>query len=333
MAKNFIRFAVIGLLFTTFATGCSKEDTEESLGGSNSYGTSQATSSNFYADLLSENVPFTDATNNISGYAWEWEIQRVAGQTALSHFNFIDGFLCDTDEDAGTLRDHIVGAYYSQDGGSTWNYVAVTWGTDNSTEKDGCFGGEVLKIDFGGDNIQIRLVMDAEYEVGTQYAIYKRGAGGNNNTFDPCGIIEFAAPGCPIINNEECWNGETAYAGETVGNTGKGRGCNGAWWFAFDTEEGDATQDIFAGQTTKVGTVTYNANTDEFTITLLTDVRLKDDANAVKVTHFNDMNAYCGRPTPGSANGYKGTDLTFEGNDARYYAIHLDVEIKTDCPD
>jgi len=336
MTKNFFRFAVIGLLVTTFAVGCNKDDKEESLGGSNSYGTSQATSTDFNADLLSYNVPFTDATNEITGYAWVWEIEKVAGTTGLSHFNFIDGILCDTDEEAGTLRDHIVGAYYSKDGGETWNNVSVVWEVDASTSGAGnnsnCYESKVFKIDFGGDGLQIKLIMDAEYEKGVQYAVYKRGQGQTGSGFADCGIIEFVAPGCPIINNEECWIGETAYGGETTGKTGSGRGCNGAWWFVFDTE-GAAAQDIFAGQTTKVGTVTYDAGTDKFTITLSADVRLKDDANAVKVTYFNNLNTYCGRPAPGSANGYRGTSLTFDGNGVRYYAIHLDVEIKTDCPD
>lgn len=323
MAKNFIRFAVIGLLLTTFATGCSKEDTEESLGGSNSYGTSQATSSNFYVDLLSDNVPFTDATNNISGYAWEWEIQRVAGQTALSHFNFIDCLLCDTDEDAGTLRDHIVGAYYSQDGGSTWNYVAVTWGKDNSTEKDGCFGGEVLKINFGGDNIQIRLVMDAEYDRGTQYAIYKRGGGGKKSSVDPCGTIEFIAPGCPKVVDCNEWKGETAFGGNYKTN------AKGAWWYYYDVN-GDATQAIYAGKKIVEGASVSLVN-GQLIINLGNDMRLIQNNEAVKIQAYSSLPSE--RPAAGQFTTYKGTSLTVDVPTANFYVIHLDVEIKTDCPD
>lgn len=328
MTKNFIRFAVIGLLVTTFATGCSKEDEEESMRGSNSYGKSQATSSNFKAELLSDNVPFTDATNDISGYAWEWEIQRVAGQTALSHFNFIDGFLCDTDEDAGTLRDHIVGAYYSQDGGSTWNYVAVIWGTDNSTVKDGCNGGEVLKINFGGDNIQIRLVMDAEYDRGTQYAIYKRGGGGKKSSVDPCGTIEFIAPGCPKDVCYEYGDDETAWSdGDRYNQQGN--------WATYTTYSANKVVTLYAGQTIDAGTVTFSSVVNgkvTITISLENGFEFQNVDDNVKIQGY--ASAPSGNPAPGQFSN-KCTDCTTIVVDAAdFYGVHLDITKKSiiACP-
>jgi hypothetical protein len=321
MTKNFFRFAVIGLLVTTFAVGCNKDDKEESLGGSNSYGTSQATSTNFSANLLADNVPFTDATNNISGYAWEWEVVREAGQTALSHFNFINGFICG--DDGATLRDHIIGAYYKKDGETEWTNVPVSWGRDNSTVKDGCNGGDVLKINFGGDNLQIRLVLDEEFEVGVQYGIYKRGAGGRNNSFAPCGTIEFAGPGCPV-EKDDCWKGETAWAdGQRYQNPG-----NWATYTAYDDLVNGVT--IYAGRTINVGTAKLVNGKIEINLNGGWVLDIKTGEDAVKIQGYDE--APSGNPAPGLFTTYKGNDLSPSVSDFNYYGIHLDVKIKVTCP-
>jgi hypothetical protein len=324
MTKNFFRFAVIGLLVTTFAVGCNKDDKEESLGGSNYYGTSNNEAlkdQDFYADLLSYNVFFNDTDEEITGYAWEWEIQRMKGQTGLSHFNFIDGILCNTDEDAGTLRDHIIGAYYSQDGGSTWTNVPVTWATDNSTVKDGCNGGDVLKINFGGDNLQIRLVLDEEFEVGTQYAIFKRGAGGRGNSFDACGTIEFVGPGCPV-DKDDCGEEETAWAdGERYVSQG-----NWATYTAYDDLVNGVT--IYAGQTIDVGTAKLVNGKIE--INLTGGWELQSVSESVKIEGYT--NAPSGNPQIGDFT-YKGNVLSVTVGTYNYYGIHLDVQNRTDCED
>jgi hypothetical protein len=164
----------------------------------------QATSSDFNAELLTYNVSFTDQTNSVSGYAWTWEVQRVNGQTGLSHFNFIDGILCATEEEAGTLREHIEGAYYSQDAGSTWNYVAPTWAEDGSTSGSGnnsnCYEGEVLKIDFGGDDLPTAIIADCSRQIhgrNTERCAEFHDATGAAQT---CDLIQYAAL-CPINGN------------------------------------------------------------------------------------------------------------------------------------
>lgn len=318
--------AVILLIGGSIAfTGCNKENDTRGRNGSNVTGANQATSTDFYAQLLSDNVPFEDNDNSIEGYAWEWEIQRKAGQTGLSHFNFLDGLLCEDDEESGTLREHIVGAYYSQDGGSTWNNVQVVWALDGSTSGNGgqvaCYTGEVLKINFGGDNIQVRLVLDEEFEVGVQYALFKRGVGGKNNTFSHCGIIEFAGPGCPVPPVNPCWKGETAFGGETEGS-------GAAWWFAFDTN-GDAQQPIYAGQELVPDAyVTYSGG--NFEITLGPNMVLdSNEDEPVKAQGYNTLPS--SRPVAGLFSLYKGTSLTFNGNGSTYYVIHLDVLVKQQC--
>jgi hypothetical protein len=312
--------AVVLLIGGSIAfTGCNKENDTRGRNGSNVTGASTV-STDFKAALLSSNVPFLDEANDIEGYAWEWEIQRNAGKTALSHFNFINGILCADDEEAGSLKDHIVGAYYSQDG-STWNYVAVSWGIDGST-KGICYDDEVFKINYGGDNILIRLIMDSEYEVGVQYALFKRGKGDKKNAelFPECGIIQFAAPGCPVDDDDDpCWKGQTAWGGLT-------KGSGSSWWYVFDTH-GSAEQAIYAGQKPVTGAyVTYSGG--NIVITLGNNMELKDVNESVKVQGYNVDNLPSKRPAAGLFTLYKGTSLTITGNSSRYYAIHLDVLVK-----
>jgi hypothetical protein len=323
--------AVILLIGGSIAfTGCNKENDTRGRNGSNVTGTNEATSTDFFADLLVFNEPFSDDENDIEGYAWEWEIQRKAGQTGLSHFNFLDGFLCKEDEDAGTLREHIIGAYYSQDGGSTWNYVPVVWAEDGSTSGKGgneaCYTGEVLKINFGGDNIQIRLVLDEEYDKGTQYALYKRGVGGKNNAFAHCGIIEFVGPGCPIDPPvQKCWDNETAWAdGDSYG---------GGNWATYTEYVEDATVTLYAGQSNNAGSVHFSA-ADEFgfitiTITLANGWEFQDVNETVKIQGYNS--APSGNPAPGNFINKCNSCTSIKVPATNYYGIHLDVRKEKNC--
>ncbi len=320
MKKTLFTLAALALLVAGFSiSSCNKS--EEMLAPNGGNAMNSSTSTDFKAALLSDNVAFEDETNNVFGYAWTWEIQRVVGQTGLSHFNFLDGILCSKDEEEGTLREHIVGAYYSQNGGSTWNYVAVSWGIDGST-KDICYNGEVFKINYGGDNIQIRLIMDSQYEVGVQYALYKRGKGSRGNSVPECGIIEFAAPSCEIV--EDCWKGETAFGGATNPDT------KGAWWFAFDAN-GPSTQPIYAGQKLVSGASVTLVN-GQLVIDLGNDMKLDGTSASVKIQAYSELPA--SRPAAGLFTTYKGTDLAVSVPTANYYVIHLDVLVKkSNCED
>lgn len=290
---------------------------------SNVNSSTTATSTDFNAELLSNNVAFEDQTNSVTGYAWTWEVQRINGQTGLSHFNFIDGMLCATDESAGTLREHIVGAYYSTDAGTTWNYVSPSWAVDGST-RDECYDGEVLKINFGGDNLLVRLVMDAEYEVGVQYALFKRGNGGPNNTFAACGIIEFAAPACPLQVKCYDWQTETAWSAGSRYNT-KGN------WATYSTSSALASGvTLYAGKTTAIGTATLVNGTIE--ISLTGGWELVPNTDAVKIQGYNT--APSGNPAPGQFTTYKGSSLSPSVSSFSFYGIHLDVRksIEVPCP-
>lgn len=329
MKKTLYSFAAITLLVAGFViSSCNKSEEVFAPNGGNAM--TSATSTDFNAELLSDNVAFEDQTNSIVGYAWTWEIQRLAGQTGLSHFNFIDGILCETDEDAGTLREHIVGAYYSQDGGTTWNNVSVAWAVDASTNGAGnnsvCYSGKVFKIDFGGDDLLVRLIMDIKYEVGVQYGVFKRGGGGPNNTFVDCGIIEFAAPACP--QDEVCyeWKNETAWS---TGPRYVQRGNWATYSSATNLENGVT---IFAGQNINVGTAKLVNGSIE--ITLTGGWELKPNTDAVKIQGYNTTPP-AKNPAPGQFTTYKGSSLTPSVNAFNFYGIHLDVRkaYEVDCPE
>jgi hypothetical protein len=324
----------VALLSTAFYA-CKKSEilnpTQEKVALSTNLNSSvSATSSDFNAELLSNNVSFSDQTNSVTGYAWTWEVQRINGQTGLSHFNFIDGILCATDEEAGTLREHIVGAYYSQDGGTTWNYVAPTWAEDGSTSGAGnnsnCYEGEVLKIDFGGDDLQIRLIMDEQYEVGVQYGLFKRGKGGPNNTFAECGIIEFAAPACPLEVKCYEWQNETAWgAGSRYVSKGN--------WATYSSATALANGvTLYAGQTTAVGTATLSGGV--LTISLTNGWELVPNTDAVKIQGYSNTPP-ASNPAPGQFTTYKGSSLTPSVGSSNFYGIHLDVRksFEVECPE
>ena len=324
----------VALLSTAFYA-CKKSEilnpTQEKVALSTNLNSSvSATSTDFNAELLSNNVSFSDQTNSVTGYAWTWEVQRINGQTGLSHFNFIDGILCATDEEAGTLREHIVGAYYSQDGGTTWNYVSPTWAVDGSTSGAGnnsnCYEGEVLKIDFGGDDLQIRLIMDAQYEVGVQYGLFKRGGGGSNNTFADCGIIEFAAPACPLEVKCYEWQNETAWG---AGNRYVSKGNWATYSSSTDLENGVT---LYAGQTTAVGTATLSGGV--LTISLTNGWELVPNTDAVKIQGYSNTPP-ASNPAPGQFTTYKGSSLTPSVGSSTFYGIHLDVRksFEVECPE
>ncbi|MGC9322252.1 MAG: hypothetical protein ACP5FY_08440, partial [Kosmotogaceae bacterium] len=127
------------------------------------------------------------------------------------------------------------------------------------------------------------------------------------------------------------WKGETAWGGYYLGPRSDEYLSNGnkAWWYYFDTN-GPATQDIYAGQNKVAGaSVTYKD--DKLTIVLGPNMRLQNTDETVKIAGYDEGELPASRPPMGSSNPnqiYAGTDLVISVSPARYYAIHLDVEVK-----
>jgi hypothetical protein len=121
---------------------------------------------------------------------------------------------------------------------------------------------------------------------------------------------------------------DTAYVGDSVGSTVKGKNGNGAWWYYLDIGSGSAnvTADVWKGKTTDIGNVSYNASTKTITITL--DDWFLETGNSESVKWYSYANGTLptnGRPAPGLAPN-KGTSLSFDAIEGhQYYAIHLDV--------
>jgi hypothetical protein len=143
---------------------------------------------------------------------------------------------------------------------------------------------------------------------------------------------------CPA--EEECWNEETAFGGDTAGE-------GAAWWFAFDTT-GDPVQSIYAGQKKVEGAnVKWDAVNDILTIDLGPNMELQPESETESVhprtgavtTKINDeqvkVQGYdvlpASRPAAGQFTLYKGRELVIQGDGSPFYVIHLDVEVKVDC--
>lgn len=111
---------------------------------------------------------------------------------------------------------------------------------------------------------------------------------------------------------------ETAYGGNT-------EGAGNSWWYYFDTQ-GDACQDIYAGQHfMDGGSVCYNSATDMLTITLGPGWSLQAVSESVKIQGYSTVPG--NRPSAGHFTTYKGTSLgPIKGNNKRYYVVHLDVQ-------
>jgi hypothetical protein len=115
----------------------------------------------------------------------------------------------------------------------------------------------------------------------------------------------------------ETWGEETAWGGNYEGS-------GSAWWYYFDTN-GPATQDIYAGQNKVAGaSVTYKDG--KLTIVLGPNMRLQSGSDTVKIQGYAEGELPTKRPEAGHFT-YKGTDLIVSVSPARYFAIHLDVEV------
>ncbi|WP_186753796.1 hypothetical protein [Echinicola salinicaeni] len=120
----------------------------------------------------------------------------------------------------------------------------------------------------------------------------------------------------------------SAYVGDLLGeNDGEpSKGFNNAWWYVFDIEGGEE-QNVYANKDEIIGTVTYDEL--EGTITIdLGDWGLQDDEESVKWYSYETGELPdAGRPTPGQAPNKSNSLVIDTVEGARYYAVHLDVEI------
>jgi hypothetical protein len=122
---------------------------------------------------------------------------------------------------------------------------------------------------------------------------------------------------------EECWKGETAWGGDLAGG-------GPAWWFYYATS-GEVEQAIYAGQELVEGAYVKVVD-GMMTIVLGENMRLDPEASEpVKVQGYNTIPNR--RPASGLFTTYKGTELEFEVPHFAFYAIHLDVEVKVECPE
>lgn len=120
----------------------------------------------------------------------------------------------------------------------------------------------------------------------------------------------------------------TAYVGDGNCVTVTGPNGNNAWWFYLDIDDGlsNVNEDIWGDKSNDIGDVSYDALTGMITITFDGNWFLETgNSESVKWYSYADGDLpENGRPTPGLAPN-KGTSLSFDSNDDRYYAIHLDV--------
>jgi hypothetical protein len=122
---------------------------------------------------------------------------------------------------------------------------------------------------------------------------------------------------------EECWEGETAWGGNTVGG-------GAGWWYYYDTN-GPVRQDFYAGQNLVEGAYVEVID-GVMTIVLGENMRLDPEAtDPVKVQGYNTIPNR--RPAAGVFTTYKGYELSFPVDPFTFYAIHLDVEVKVECPE
>jgi hypothetical protein len=73
--------------------------------------------------------------------------------------------------------------------------------------------------------------------------------------------------------------------------------------------------------------VTYDQNSGTITIVLGPNMRLKAGSESVKIQGYAEGDLPTSRPAGGQFT-HKGTELVVSVSPARYYAIHLDVEVK-----
>ena len=124
------------------------------------------------------------------------------------------------------------------------------------------------------------------------------------------------------------WAGQTAWGGNY-----QGPGTHG-WWYYFDATIGSpSTQSIYAGQKLIDGaSITYDSTNRTIVINLGPNMRFADKSENVKIKGYDELPE--NRPEMGpKPHLYKGTAsgtslLIFNVDHYKFYAIHLDVEVR-----
>lgn len=204
---------------------------------------------NQYLDIELVSAGESDGNGN---YIWIWKIsQNKTGQgyPGLSHFDISTP--CDLDPDY--FGELIVGAYWSTDG-SNWSDLndyngedKFVYDFDNSCDAS---SGPVWKFDVAqGNENYYKLVLSKQFQVVPNAVMYLKTGKQGDNTF--CTMIEFDGIGCELTNPPNCYfeGSETAW-GEGTRFTNQG---NWGMYFTFSGTE--VVKNLYAGQTTLVGTV------------------------------------------------------------------------------
>jgi hypothetical protein len=190
--------------------------------------------------------------------------------------------------------------------------VTVTDGTFVSFEFESnmyCVGAVIVK---GGPNAHIYY-----FEDGVKSGV-NLSAPLNNG--QPFGLSNLTFCFVECNDRQECWQGETAFGGDIVG---AGR----AWWFAYAKNTG--VQPIYAGR--QMTDATIKIVDGYYTINPGSDLRLAQGVmESVKIQGYSVLPE--SRPAAGLFE-YKSESLTGFVGIYPFYVIHLDVEVKVQCPE
>ena len=325
------KILIIGLLFIVFAWGCEKNDSILMEENETTLKTVQVID-DVYAPCYEEEVCFiagqtidvgsffigNDLENLYLKYetSGDWLIKEV-------HYTVVSDLKDVPKNRPGNLIiGHFPFTY------SFMPYVAEVSFTHSLEELDYTFGDQIYVV---AHAVVVQLDEYGEIiEDETAFGGCEEGNSGNRWWF----YAGYTVTECEPFNpgpEDFCWGEETAYGGDSEGG-------GGAWWYYFDLTTFDAdndeyiSQNIYAGQELVDGaSVSYDGET--LTIVLGENMRLQDDDESVKIQGYND-DVPDSRPASGGFNTYKGNDLVISVGDWDwdYLVIHLDVEVKVECP-
>ena len=153
----------------------------------------------------------------------------------------------------------------------------------------------VIHVDAVVDNGVVDENGEAVYDEETAYS------DGNSGGGKAWWFYSIYTPACcgdnPQVDPPTTCGEETAWGGDTPLNVGTA----GAWWYYFDVN-GEITQNIYAGQYTLIGTVTYDGETvtiDLYDNATLIDIADEDGDESVKIQGYTVETLPTVRPSAG----------------------------------
>jgi hypothetical protein len=114
-------------------------------------------------------------------------------------------------------------------------------------------------------------------------------------------------------------------------------GAGDQWWYYLEVNElldettglpvpVASTETIWAGEFTDIGTVTYDPEVNVISIDLKDGWKLQNVKEPVKIQGYNALPSYT--PSAGFFTTYKGKQTNIEVAPYKYYAVHLDVQVR-----